>query len=264
MSAKIKRIILNIGFIYQFSLDDFKAKYAGSILGIAWAFLQPIITIILYWFIFQLGFKSQPVSNFPFILWLIAGLIPWFFISDSISSATTCLEEYGYLVKKIVFNIDILPLIKVISVCLVQIVLLLFTILIFSIYGYYPDQYYVQILVYLIYSFVLILGIAYFTSTIYVFFKDIIQIVSVILQIIFWTTPIVWDLSIMPRGIQDIIVYSPFYYIIIGFRNIFINKKWFWEIGISETLYYWGIIIIFYVVGRIVFVKCKDHFADIL
>ena len=147
---------------------------------------------------------------------------------------------------------------------MVQIVLLLFTILIFSIYGYYPDQYYVQILVYLIYSFVLILGIAYFTSTIYVFFKDIIQIVSVILQIIFWTTPIVWDLSIMPRGIQDIIVYSPFYYIIIGFRNIFINKKWFWEIGISETLYYWGIIIIFYVVGRIVFVKCKDHFADIL
>ena len=58
MRKKIKKMELNTAFVCQFAMDDFKTKYAGSILGLIWAFIQPIITVVIYWFIFQVGFKS--------------------------------------------------------------------------------------------------------------------------------------------------------------------------------------------------------------
>lgn len=171
MKKKVEKVVCNFSFIWQFAIDDFKMKYAGSGLGTLWAFLQPIITIVLYWFVFQIGFKSQPVENFPFILWLISGLVPWFFVSESVSNATGCMTEYSYLVKKVLFNIDILPFAKVISVLLVQLVLIVFTIILFAIGGYWPDLHYLQIPIYLLYMILLATGVSYFTATLYVFLK---------------------------------------------------------------------------------------------
>ena len=260
---KNKKILNDIFFTVQFAVDDFKAKYAGSVVGGAWAFLQPIITIVLYWFIFQLGFKSAPVADFPFILWLMVGLIPWFFISDGISNATPCLVEYSYLVKKVLFNINILPVAKLISTFMVQLVLLIFALIFYFGFGYFPDAYYLQIPIYLIYMLVLSAGIAYVTSTLYVFFKDTIQIVSIVLQIFFWLTPIVWDFGIMPAIVQKILVFNPLYYIVTGYRNIFIYKN-----GMGHSLgmigYYWIVAIVLLVVGIKLFKKCKDHFPDVL
>lgn len=263
MKENIKSKMNDVAFVWQFALDDFKVKYAGSVLGAAWAFLQPIVTIILYWFIFQLGFKSQPVKDFPFILWLLSGLAPWFFASEAISNATSCLIEYSYLVKKVLFNINILPLAKVISVLFVQIVLIIFTIVFYAFWGYFPDIYYLQIPIYLFYIVLLTSGIVYITATLYVFFKDVIQIVSIILQIIFWLTPIVWDFEIMPQVARKILIFNPLYYVVNGYRNIFIYKQGIGQ-SILMTAYYWGIVILLLIFGLKLFHKCKDHFADVL
>lgn len=263
MKAKIKNMLNNLTFVLQFAMDDFKTKYAGSALGSAWAFLQPIITILLYWFVFQLGFKSQPVADFPFILWLMAGLIPWFFISEAITNATTSMIEYSYLVKKVLFNIKILPLAKVVSVLMVQVVLVGFTLVFFAIWGYFPDLYYLQLPIYMIYMVVLATGIAYLTATLYVFFKDTVQIVGIVLQAIFWLTPIVWDLAAMPETAQNILKFNPLYYVITGYRNVFVYKQGMGQ-DLLMTGYYWGIALAILFAGVKLFNKCKTHFADVL
>ena len=89
MSEKKQKI--DWPFLFQFALDDFRNKYAGSLMGITWAFIQPLMTIVIYWFIFQVGFDSRPVADYPFILWLISGIIPWFFISESVTGVTPSL-----------------------------------------------------------------------------------------------------------------------------------------------------------------------------
>lgn len=263
MKKKIKKIINDLAFVWQFALDDFKAKYAGSSLGCVWAFLQPIITIVLYWFVFQLGFRSAPVENFPFILWLMVGLLPWFFVSDAVSNATTSMVEYSYLVKKVLFNINILPLAKVISVMLVQLVLILFAVILYASCGYYPDLFYFQIPIYLLYMIILTAGIAYLTATLYVFFKDTLQVVAIALQVIFWMTPVVWDFNIMPEFVQRLLVFNPLYYVVQGYRNIFVYKQ---EVlhPIGMTIYYWVIIVIILGAGLRLFCRCKKHFADVL
>ena len=94
--------------IFQLAKNDFKKKYAGSYLGIVWAFVQPVVTVMVYWFVFGMIRSSSP-RPVPFVLWLIAGLIPWFFFQDGLINGTNALLEYNYLVKKVVFRIDILP-----------------------------------------------------------------------------------------------------------------------------------------------------------
>lgn len=263
MKQKIEKKKDELIFIWQFALDDFKAKYAGSALGCLWAFLQPIITIVLYWFVFQLGFKSAPVENFPFILWLMVGLLPWFFISDAISNATTSMVEYSYLVKKVLFNINILPLIKVVSVMLVQLVLIIFASILYAMCGYFPDFYYFQILVYLVYMMIFAAGIAYLTATLYVFFKDTLQIVAIVLQVVFWITPVVWDFDIMPELVRKILVFNPLYYVVEGYRNIFVYKQAMPH-SFAMIIYYWGIVFVILGIGLKLFGRCKKHFADVL
>lgn len=263
MKEVLKNKVNELVFIWQFAIDDFKAKYAGSALGTAWAFLQPIITMVLYWFVFQMGFKSQPVANFPFILWLMAGLVPWFLISEALPGATASMVEYSYLVKKVMFNINILPLAKIVSVMLVQFVLIVFVMICYAIGGYFPDVYYLQLPIYLIYMLILVAGVSYITATLYVFFKDTVQIVAIVLQIVFWLTPIVWDFSVMPEFVQKILKFNPIYYIVNGYRNIFVYKNGMGQ-GIGMQIYYWIFALILLWAGLKLFGKCKDHFADVL
>ncbi len=72
---KDRKLIINL------AKNDFKVKYAGSYFGVFWAFFQPIIQILIFWFVFQVGFQAGPVKGYPYVLWLIAGIIPWFFFS---------------------------------------------------------------------------------------------------------------------------------------------------------------------------------------
>jgi ABC-type polysaccharide/polyol phosphate export permease len=250
-------------FIWQFALDDLRNKYSNSFLGIAWGFVQPLTTIIVYWFVFQVGFKSQPVENFPFILWLIVGLLPWFYVSEVIPSSTSVLTEYSYLVQKVMFNIDILPIVKVVSTFLIHVFLLLLAFVAFIISGYRPSVYYIQVLYYSVYMVVLTVGISYIVSALYIFVKDLIQIVSIILQIIFWATPIVWDMSTMPESVQNVLKYNPLYFVVNGYRKTFIYKELFWKDGLIN-LYYWAIAIIVLFIGMKLFHKLKPHFADVL
>lgn len=254
-----KRLIL------QLSKNDFKTKYAGSYLGIVWAFVQPIITVLVYWFVFEKGLRAGGVAEVPFVLWLIAGLVPWFFFSDALNGGTNSLIEYQYLVKKVVFKIDILPVVKVLSALYVHVFFVIFTLILYACYGYFPDLCTLQVIYYTFCLCVLVLGVCYMTSAIVGFFRDLTQIIGIILQVGIWMTPIMWNLDSMglPNWLVVIFKMNPIYYIVDGYRDALINKVWFWEKS-GITIYYWIIIIFMLGFGASVFKKLKVHFADVL
>ncbi|WKL04009.1 hypothetical protein Q0F98_12450 [Paenibacillus amylolyticus] len=130
-----------------------------------------MIQIIIFWFVFQVGFKSTPIDDFPFILWLISAMIPWFFISDSIQGATTSITDNSYLVKKVVFKVSLLPIVKIYSALWVHLFFVAVIFLMFSIYGYFPNVYNVQVLYYVFCISVLVLGISWITSSLIIFLK---------------------------------------------------------------------------------------------
>ena len=249
--------------IMQFALDDLEGRYAGSLGGTAWAFLQPLTTILIYWFIFQVGFKSQPVDGCPFILWLLSGLLPWFFVSEGLQGATASLADYGYLVKKIVFKVEILPLVRVTASAIVQLFLLVIALTVFAIMGRFPYPAVFYLVIPFFYMILLVSGIGYITSAFFVFFKDLIQIVGIVLQVVFWLTPIVWDFNIMPEAVRHVLTFNPLYYIVTCYRTALIGKE-LPKVGVWMTVYYWAIALLLFIIGRTVFMRLKRHFADVL
>lgn len=259
----LKDIFLNRKLLVSLVKNDFKQKYLGSYLGIMWAFLQPTFTILIFWFVFQVGFKSQPVDNFPFILWLISGMIPWFFFSDALSNATNSIIENSYLVKKVVFRVSILPIVKISSALCIHLFFIFFMIGMFLIYGYNFELYWLQIFYYMFATIVLILGLSWITSSLVVFLRDIGQLVSMCIQFGFWLTPIFWSLKMVPEKYTWIIELNPIVYIINGYRDSLIYHKWFWE-DLNMTIYFWLVTIIVFMIGSLIFKKLRPHFADVL
>ncbi len=265
----LKDLYNNRRLVFKLSKNDFKTRYAGSYFGIVWAFVQPLVTIAVYWFVFEKGIKSTPAmledgSAIPFVLFLTAGLVPWFFFSEALNNGTNALLEYNYLVKKVVFKISVLPVIKILSALYVHAFFVVFTVVLFACYGYLPDLYTLQILYYSFALFVLILALCYFTSAAVVFIRDLTQMINIVLQIGMWATPILWQLSRLENvTIKTILMLNPLYYITQGYREALIYKKWFWE-SPYMTLYYWAVTFILMFLGMRMFKKSKPHFADVL
>ncbi len=258
----------NRRLVWKLAKNDFKTRYAGSYLGIVWAFVQPVITVLLYWFVFTVALPSRAVAikgdlEVPYILWLIAGIVPWFFFSEALSNGTNALLEYNYLVKKVVFKISILPIIKIISALFVHAFFIMFSLILFVCYGYYPDLYTLQIFYYSFCMFVFVLGLCYVTCSIIIFFRDLGQIISIILQVGIWATPILWNITNLSPKLRVIFKLNPMNYIVEGYRNALIDKIWFWETFYS-TAYFWILTICIFALGSLVFKRLKVHFADVL
>ena len=256
--------------IWKLARNDFKTRYAGSYFGVLWAMVQPVIIVLVYWFVFQIGLNNATAElkqgiSVPFVLWLVSGIVPWFYFSESLSNGTNALLEYNYLVKKVVFQIDILPIIKLISALFVHLFFIAFTIILYACYGYYPDLYTLQMLYYTFAMMILLLGLIYATSAIVVFFKDLGQIINIILQIGVWMTPIMWNIDGMELNpiLITILKLNPMYYIVAGYRDSLINKAGFWEQP-GMTIYYWILTIVLFIIGTKIFKKLKPHFADVL
>jgi len=259
----MKDLFLSRRLIFELAKKDFRTKYLGSYLGILWAFIQPTISIVIFWFVFQVGFKSKPVDNFPFILWLVSGIIPWFFFSESLANATNAIIDNSYLVKKVVFRVSVLPIIKIISALFIHLFFIIFLFFMFFVYGYKPSIYNVQIIYYLFATIVLALGLSWITSALVVFLRDVGQMVGAVLQFAFWLTPIFWSLKTIPEKYHKLIKLNPMYYIVEGYRETFIYQKWFWSHSYL-SLYYWLVTITLFVLGAMLFRRLRPHFADVL
>lgn len=266
----VKELFSNRKLIMNLAKNDFKTQFAGSYLGIIWAFVQPIVTVVVYWFVFEKGLKAGAVNmrgdiSIPFVLWLIAGIVPWFFFQDAINGGTSALVQYSYLVKKVVFKISILPIVKIVSALFVHLFFVLFSLILFSCYGFFPDFYTLQIIYYSFAMICFVLGLTYATSSVVVFFKDLTQIINIVLQIGIWLTPIMWNIDAMELNpvLKTIIKMNPMYYIVSGYRDSLINKVWFWQRGLIN-IYFWGVCAIIVLIGCYVFKKLKIHFADVL
>lgn len=266
----LKRIYLFIADLYNnrrllwdLTKKDFRQRYLGSYLGILWAFIQPAITVFIFWFVFQVGFKSMPVENFPFVLWLVCGMFPWFFFSESLSSATNSILVNSFLVKKLVFRVSLLPIIQIVSALIVHVFFIGVLFVMFALYGYMPSIYNLQIVYYLFALICFTFGLSLITSALIVFLKDIGQLVTMCLQFGFWGTPIFWNLNMLPVKYQMILKINPLYYIVEGYRNTFIHHTWFWELGYTNYSF-WLETIIVLLLGIFLFKKLRPYFADVL
>lgn len=243
---------------------DINNRYMGSFLGGGWALIQPLVTILVMWFVFQFGFRAgNTTDGIPFALWLISGMIPWFFFSEALSTSTNAIVEQAHIVKKIVFRISLLPVVKILASLMVHFFFIFVLVIVSLIHGYMPTLKWLQIPYYLFSAMFLLLALSWTTSSVIVFFRDFGQLVAVCIQLGFWATPIFWNIAMIPEKYQWIFNLNPVFYFIEGYRESIIDGAWFWE-NPAWTLYFWAVNLLLMLVGVTCFKRLKPHFADVL
>lgn len=267
-----RAVFTNKKLVLQLSKNDFRGRFAGSFLGRIWGFIQPLVMVFVYWFAFEKGLKAGAMNvagakGVPFVLFIVSGLVPWFFFSDALSQGNIALVEYSYLVKKVVFEIRILPVVKVVSNLITHAFFIVIALLLCTFMGYTPDLYDLQIIYYSFGMFLLMIGLAYFNSAINVFFKDWSQVIGIILQVGIWLTPVMWNyddmVATIPGWAAVLMKLNPMFYIVKGYRDSLISKAWFWQ-SPQLTLYFWLATAFCLIFGTYVFEKLRPHFADVL
>lgn len=259
----------NRRLIWRLSKNDFKKRYAGSYLGTVWAMVPPLVTVIMYYVVFDRIFGSGPQLTYtggevPYVLFLTAGLVPWFFFTDAVMGGMTSLLEYNYLVKKVVFKVSILPMIKVNAAMFVHVGFTAVLIVIAAFYGHYPSIYTLQVIYYTLCEYVFILGLSYATCAIVIFFRDLQNLISILMQVGMWATPILWNLNTQLREkYKPLLKLNPMTYIVEGYRSAVYEQQWFWQHFYSST-YFWIVTALLFVISALIFKRLKPQFADVL
>ena len=110
--------------IVQLGIDDFRKQYIGSALGILWAVLKPAVHVLSLWLIFSVGFRQGRNGTYPFVLYILSGTCVWQFVSEALAKGTQAVTENSHLVKKVVFPLEFLPVVRLLSSLLFHLVFL--------------------------------------------------------------------------------------------------------------------------------------------
>lgn len=260
----IKSIIKNKKLIWQLGKNDFKNRFASTSLGAIWGFLQPFVFMLTYAIVFQFILKTGSAGDYPYAVWFFPGMALWQWINDSVMSASNSIRTYSYLVKKVVFPVDIIPTISIVASSFVGLFLIVIAVVLCLVYKFIPN---VLLLIYVIFAtYCFILAFTRLTSAITTVVPDFSNLLGILMQLFFWFTPVIWDLSMVSGHpvILKIMQCMPFTYLVTAFREVFIDKSIIFADHGLYTIVFWVITIIMFVWGNSVFKRTKKDFADVL
>lgn len=258
-----KILVKNRKLVIQLGKNDFRNRFANTGLGAIWGFAQPFIFMLTYVVVFQYILKTGSSGEYPYVVWFLPGMSIWLFCSDAILTASNSIRNYSYLVKKVVFPVDIIPVISLTAASFIGLFLMAIAIIVSSIFGYVPNFLNVIYIIICFYAF--IISLTRFTSALTTLVPDFAQLLNIVIQLCMWFTPIVWNLKMVPDKFINIFKSLPFTYLVEGFRQAFMaNSTIITEQNGKFTIIFWIITFIVFIWGNAIFKKSKKDFADVL
>jgi len=251
--------------ILQLAKSTIIKQYRGAAFGWAWAILKPSITISVFYFAFSVGLRhGKPVEGYPYFLWLIAGFISWFFMRDTVTSGAGSLRKFSYLVRRIKYPVDTIPTFVCLSELIVNLGLFLILIVIFTLFGYPPDIYYLQIPVLYLMAFIFFSFWSLFSGMLSCISKDFLNLVRATITALFWLSGIIYNVQkIDNENLRRVMLFNPITILVNGFRNTLIYHKWLWETP-HQLRNYFIVTFIMMVLALWAYKKLKHEISDVL
>jgi ABC-type polysaccharide/polyol phosphate export permease len=242
---------------------DLASRYVGTLGGPIWVVAQPLATVAVFWFVFAVGFKAHGQHGAPFVLYFLAGYLPWLFFNEALSTGANSIVANGYLVKKTIFPSEILPLVQIVSSSVTHAVLIAILLILLATTGTGLSPLLPQIAYFYFCSLCFTLGVVWLLASLVVFNRDVAQVLTVVLNLWFWMTPIVWSSDILPGWAKSFVVWNPLFYVVKGYRDTLLYHAAFWQDGLG-ALRFWILVLPCLILGAEVFRRLKPDFADAL
>jgi lipopolysaccharide transport system permease protein len=216
------------GFVTGSVKREFQAKYRNSLFGAAWTVLNPLAMIVVYTVIFSqvMGSRLQGVdSTFAYSIYLCAGALTWGLFAEITGRAQSVFIEHANLIKKLQFPRICLPIIVVLNAGInFAIVFGLFTaFLVLS--GTFPGWVYFALFPVLLLQVLFAIGLGMVLGVLNVFFRDVGQFFTIVLQFWFWFTPIVYPAATLPPAVRELLVWNPMAAVVAAYQAILVNGQ---------------------------------------
>ncbi len=258
-----RQLYLNRRLVFELTKREFKTQYADNLFGLLWALIEPLAMMIILWFVFSYLQKGPAHQDVPYSLYLLSGIIAYDFFNKSMNKGAGSIRAYSFLVKTVNFRIAVIPMIVISSELIIHLIVIAILIVLLSLNGIFPSLYWLQLIYYVFAQFILLIGISWFTASILPFFPDMSYIITIMMRVLFFLTPIFWNPSKMGGNMLLIVNLNPLAYIVNGYRDSVLFHIPFWEHR-SQTIYFWAFTFAVYLIGIIVFKRLRPHFADVI
>lgn len=252
--------------IINFFKINFKDKYLASALGGMWAILNPLIMLSIFTFIFGYVYAAKlpgATTTLSYVVWLISGYGPWLAMSEGLLNSSNAIVANSGIVKNMAFKIEILPLSSILMSVVPLLVSLVFLAVVMCLDGNALSWHALLVLPVIVLMYFFMFGLGFFLAAVTVFLRDVSIVLPNVLMMLLFITPIFYSLSAMPKQIQMISTFNPFYILSQGFRLPLVYHSIPFEL--LAGLFYVAILAAFLFCGGLNrFRKVKGYFSSVI
>ena len=264
MFSNLANLFRYRGLIQSLVARDLKARYRGSVLGFFWSFFNPLLLLLVYSFVFTVVMPGlHPPDLEPFALFMFCGILPWTWFSSSLIESSGSLISGGNLIKKVLFPAEVLPIVSVLA-NMVHFFFGLPILIIFLVYYRHPPDpadliwFPVTVLVQLVFTTALALILAALT----VHFRDLRDILSNLLTLWFFATPIIYSIKSAPGLSKAVLDANPMTHLIVSYQEILFYPG---QIGHWKWLLLLAVVsVLLFLAGYWLFDRLRDSFAEVV
>ena len=261
----LREAIARRGLLLELLKRDLRSRYAGSVLGLAWHVLSPILMITIYAVIFSrlVRGKLPGLDEFPrlgYVLYLVSALLPWLTFQEVVHRSTRIFLEHANLLRKVHFPEQVLSL-QVVLAGMVNLVVSVGLFTVFTLFVRRPTGWLLLLPVLMLFEMVFMAGLSLLLATVNIFLRDIGPMVTILLMVWFWLTPIVYPLGIVPEAFRFVVQLNPAYYMVESFRSVLAygSAPALWQLAAFAG---WSVAA--YACGTAVFERLKYEIADVV
>ena len=245
--------------IYSTTLHDLKSKNAGSIFGVVWLFLYPILFLAMYAFVYLMIFKIRldVMSPYEYVMLIFCGLIPFLSFAEALGRGVNSVTSNSNLIKNTLFPIEFAPINVVLSS---QVLLFVGFVMLFIVMIFFDKVgiAYIYLPLIVILQVMFTIGLVWILSTLNVFFRDLGQIIGLVILMLMMISPIAYTEDMIPEGMRAILYINPLYYMIMLYQKIFM----FNELDIELLGIFSILSLLHFIIGYYFFTKLKGVFND--
>ena len=262
MLDNLRNLLKYRGLVQSLVVRDLKARYRGSVLGFFWSFINPLLLLLIYSFVFTVVLPgTHPKEIEPYALFMFCGILPWTWFSSSLLESSSVLISGGNLIKKVLFPAEVLPIVTVLA-NMVHFLLGLPILAAFLVYYRAPlnaaDLLWFPLVVAT--QLLLTVGLALIVSSLTVHFRDLKDVLANLLTFWFFATPIIYPMTMAPGKARTLLNLNPFTHLAVSYQELLFYDgpfgHWRWLLALLA-----GSIVLF-LFGYFLFDRLRDSFAE--
>jgi len=260
----LQNLIERRNLLWQLVRRDFQQRFVGSIVGWIWGLIHPLVMLFSWVFVFQwaLGVRlpaGEVTENYP--LYLFAGFLPWLLFQETLQRSATCLPEHANLITKTIFPSEMIPVSVFLSSLAGHLMALVLVVAAIGIWERHISASLLLLPVHMLWLGLLAIGFAWIVAGLQVYLRDTAQILSVLMTVWFWLTPIFIAERQYPEPVRFLLVVNPLAHLVRAYRERLLSNRW---PGLEEVVALGVVSMTVFGLGGLFFRHLKRGFADVL